>query len=100
MEAAKHIHPHTLESYFLGKAKFKTRQREILRFLVNKKGQAFTDRGIMRVLGFTEMNQVRPRITELLRVGAILEVGKTKCPVTGRTVRTVAAPKQLQFQLS
>ena len=99
MEAAKHIHPHTLESYFLGKAKFKTRQREILRFLIHR-GKPFTDRELMIELGFFEMNQVRPRITELLRIGAILEVGKTKCPVTRRTVRKVAAPKQLQLQLS
>jgi predicted HTH transcriptional regulator len=75
-----------------------TRRKEILRLLVHT-GQPFTDRQIMRALGYQEMNQVRPRITELVKAGSLRESGKGKCPVTGKTVRLVQAPTQAEFEL-
>jgi hypothetical protein len=52
-----------------------------------------TDREVKEKLGYTDMNQVRPRITELLRAGLAIEVSETVCPTTGQTVRVVAAVK-------
>jgi predicted HTH transcriptional regulator len=46
-----------------------------------------TDRDCMRILGFTEMNQVRPRITALIERGVLEECGNVKCPETKKTVR-------------
>lgn len=51
-----------------------------------------TDRQVMDGLGFREPNQVRPRISELVDLEALREVGSTRCPVTGKTVRLVDVP--------
>jgi hypothetical protein len=56
--------------------------------------QGLTDRQIMLVLEYDEMNCVRPRITELKKKGLVREVGKTKCPRTGKSVRLVRAFEQ------
>lgn len=49
-----------------------------------------TDREIMDRLKFTDMNMVRPRITELIKKKKLLkEVGARLCPVTGKWVRVV-----------
>lgn len=37
------------------------------------------------VLGYEDMNKVRPRIRDLKRLGYILEVGKRECSLSGRT---------------
>ncbi len=52
--------------------------------------QPRTDRDVMRMLGFTDMNKIRPRITELVDAGALREVGTIKDDTTGRHVRLVA----------
>lgn len=53
-----------------------------------------TDREVMRALGWTDPNMVRPGITKLTQVGVLAEVGQIKCEITGRTVRlSTRAPK-------
>lgn len=47
------------------------------------------DREVMHKLGFRDPNAVRPRITEMIDEGLLKEVGKSKDPVTNRTVRLV-----------
>jgi hypothetical protein len=64
------------------------RQRQILDVLTRER-KAMTDREIMRYLGFTDPNMVRPRITELLAAGTIREAGNKFDSGTLRTVRTV-----------
>jgi hypothetical protein len=54
-------------------------------------GGPMTDRQVMAALGFTDPNQVRPRITELKDADWVIEVGKAKDPETGKTVRVVRA---------
>lgn len=49
--------------------------------------RAFTDRQMMHILGFTDMNSVRPRITELTDTGYLVEVDSVRDEVTGKTVR-------------
>lgn len=46
-----------------------------------------TDRQVMEHLGFTEMNQVRPRISELIDAGALVEVYDQPDHITGKSVR-------------
>lgn len=46
-----------------------------------------TDRMVKDMLGFEDMNSVRPRITEMVKNGFLQEVDQAKCPVTGKKVR-------------
>ena len=48
-----------------------------------------TDRDCMLALGFSDMNAVRPRITELVQAGLLREAGNVQDPITNKTVRTV-----------
>ena len=49
-----------------------------------------TDREVMAGLGFSDPNAVRPRITELVAAGVLVEDGEVLDPVTDRMVRRVA----------
>jgi predicted HTH transcriptional regulator len=69
---------------------FSSRERTILDCIAGQ--GSGTDRQIMRRLGFIEPNSVRPRISELIEAGQLLEVGSTKDSVTGKTVRIVGLP--------
>lgn len=53
-------------------------------------GRQATDRRVMRALGMTDPNSVRPRISEMIDAGILKEVGSTKDTETNRTVRVVA----------
>lgn len=48
-----------------------------------------TDRDVMRGLGFTDMNAVRPRISELIDARLLVECGKRRCATTAQAVRIV-----------
>jgi predicted transcriptional regulator len=58
-----------------------------------------TDREIKEIMGMGDMNAVRPRITELIKLGYIEEVGSIKCPVTNKTVRQVMIINEGQMTL-
>jgi hypothetical protein len=47
--------------------------------------------------GFSDMNSVRPRITELVEEGFLVEGPSVKDALTGRTVRTTS--KKVQTDL-
>lgn len=49
-----------------------------------------TDRQAKERLGEADMNAVRPRITEMVDSGVLVECGKMKDEVTGKTVRVCA----------
>lgn len=55
---------------------------------------AATDREVMAGLGYRDMNACRPRLSELISDGLLVEVGARRCPVTGKTVRVVGIPKR------
>lgn len=63
------------------------RRAQVLDFLRHH-GPA-TDRQIMRGLGFSDPNAVRPRITELLDMGLITQAGTTTDPTTHMQVRLI-----------
>ena len=48
-----------------------------------------TDRRIKEHLNLPDMNNVRPRVTELLKLGHLVECGDEICNVTNKTVRKV-----------
>lgn len=49
-----------------------------------------TDREVAQGMGFgQDMNACRPRITELIAAGRLMEVCSRRCPATGKTVRVV-----------
>lgn len=85
----QNMHVNSLEVYFLGERQwFSKREIQVLE-VVERMGKA-TDREIMLALGFSDMNSVRPRLTQLKEDGVIEEVGDKTCPVTKKTVRIVA----------
>lgn len=51
-----------------------------------------TDRQARDVLGFDDMNSVRPAITRLCDMGLLIERGQIRCQTTGKTVR-VCSPR-------
>lgn len=72
------------ESYVNFLPKVMTRQKSILEALEEK---PMTARELAHKLGFTDLNAVKPRITELLRKDKIRVCGVQKDPVTQVTVR-------------
>ena len=84
------VHQNSIEGYHAGKATISHRALQVLAVLRQSKA-AMTDREIMRSLGFSDPNSVRPRITELIDAGIITEAGNTKDELTGKTVRKVRA---------
>jgi|TARA_Y100000034_G_C6627749_1_gene273895 predicted HTH transcriptional regulator len=62
-------------------------------------GESMTDRQILNTLEVTDVNNIRPEITRLKQKGVLKETGKTKCPVTGKTVRTVSIQKEFSETL-
>ena len=84
------LHPNSTDAHAQGKESghFNERERLILEKL--KEAGPMTDREVMTALSFSEPNAVRPRITEMVRRGDLVEVGSKVCPVTHKTVRIVS----------
>ena len=85
------MHENSYNAYVSEIPKMSKRANQIYRFLNENRDVRFTDRDVMTGLGYTEPNQVRPRITELLRTKRVIEVGKQKCETTGKHVRLIQA---------
>ena len=84
------VHPNSIAAYHSSGPMISRRAQMVLEW-VRKNGQA-TDRQIVDGLGFRDMNACRPRVTELVQIGALREVGSTRCPITSKTVRLVDVP--------
>ena len=96
------MHRNSIEAYEELRNSLNHRQDQILA-LIERKPHS-TDREILANYGGIEMNQVRPRITELIEKKLVKETGSKKCLVTKRKVRTLKAidynnPAQLNLQL-
>lgn len=81
------IHSHSVLAYHQELPKLSRRALAVLNWI--EYHPKVTDREVMRGLGFSDMNAVRPRVTELVDAGALVEVGERRCPVTGKTVRVL-----------
>lgn len=82
------MHVNSLAAFYEGKSEFfSQREQQILR-AYTQLGRA-SDRDVCNLLGFRDLNAVRPRITELIEDGVLEESGGQQCPVTGKLVRVV-----------
>lgn len=88
----KNIHLNTIQSYYEIIAELPNRQAQVYKACVElmKKKKIATDRTIKEYLGFHDMNQVRPRINELIRSRKLVEADTVVCPLTNRKVRALA----------
>ena len=83
------VHENSRKAYHEELPVFSARELAIMDVFRESGGFAMTDRTVMQRMGFTDKNSVSPRITELIDAGYLMEVGKVKCPMTGKTVRVV-----------
>ena len=98
MDPTRATHANSLECYDEEKGALSRRATAVLQ--VYRRHGAMTDRQVLGVLGYSDMNSVRPRVTELLAAGMVHECGTTTDQVTGKTVRLVqATPKAEQLEL-
>lgn len=81
------IHQHSIDAYHSERPRSSRRLDSVIAWLELHPKQ--TDREIVEGLGYRDMNAVRPRVTEGIDAGRIVEVGEKVCPVTGKTVRIV-----------
>lgn len=81
------IHEHSRVAYHAELPKLSRRAAAIIAWLELHPRK--TDREVMLGMGFTDMNSVRPRITEAIDMGSLVEVGEKVCPMTRKTVRIV-----------
>lgn len=58
-----------------------------------------TDREVLAGLDLPDMNCVRPRITELCKLGLVIECGRVKCSVTNKSVRQVKIREESDNQM-
>lgn len=89
MERGDNVHGHSLESF---DTLTKYNREEIIYRLFKRENRPMTDRQVKDLLGFDEMNAVRPRISEMSknhdgRPGRLEECGQVKDYKTGKTVR-------------
>lgn len=87
-QAPHSTHPNSVASFRNMDKVIADRHGEVIEAL-KVLGQA-SDRQIMAHLGFNDPNAVRPRITELVALRVVDEVGSMVDPETNRTVRVVA----------
>lgn len=85
--AAHRMHENSLSAYHAEETKLSARAQAILDWITVH--GPHTDREVMRGMGFTDMNSVRPRITELIEMAKLMQVGDVRCPVTNKLVRRV-----------
>tara|TARA_R100001510_G_scaffold55612_1_gene59819 strand:+ start:2475 stop:2753 length:279 start_codon:yes stop_codon:yes gene_type:complete len=86
------MHNNSIKAYHEELPRLSKRASDIYNFFANidnRNERFFTDRQVKTILGFDDMNQVRPRITELIKLGLLEEVAKIKCPTTRKVVRVV-----------
>jgi len=81
------MHPHSLEAYFNLVDRLYGRRHDVFE-VVRKKGP-MTDKAIMVALGFSDPNAVRPRVSELIKMGIFYQSGEVRDPVSGVRVRVV-----------
>ena len=81
------IHQHSIDAYHQEQPKLSRRALAVLDWI--ELHPKVTDREVMLGLGYSDMNSVRPRITELVDAGRLVEVSERVCDVTGKTVRVV-----------
>lgn len=91
------MHENSLDAYEEEKPKLGKRCAAV--YGVYERLGAATDRQVMEALGFTDMNSVRPRINDMMKMGLLIEVGSRKDSATGHRVRIVGLKTKQQGEL-
>ena len=86
------MHENSIKTYGEEKVRLSKRAVTIYDTFKANPHLQFTDRMILKKLSQTDPNYVRPRITELIKAGLLIECGKVNCHETGKTVRVVKLP--------
>ena len=81
------MHENSLKAYKTERIKLGRRASEVLGTILEL-GHC-TDRMVKDKLKYSEMNAVRPRITELIKKGLVEEAGSKKDELTGKSVRII-----------
>lgn len=84
------IHNNSYNAYTEEQPKLNKRAVSILEYMRDVRA-SLTDRQIQTGMGYAERNMVQPRISELIKMGCLFEVGKVKCSLTNKSVRLVSA---------
>lgn len=96
------IHDNSIDAYYQEKPKLGGRRRKIIEVFF-KEGSSLSDRQVLNRLKLHDMNQVRPRITELVNEGYLEELGHIKDAVTDKKVRTCRIinnkPEQIEMEV-
>jgi len=83
----REMHQNSLDAHTEDEPKLCKRMIEIFNDVkLHGKG---TDREIAERMGFGHRSEVQPRISDLIKIKHLEEVGKVKCAITGKTVRVV-----------
>jgi hypothetical protein len=88
--ARRSMHRNSLEAYESEGVQLGKRAAAI-HALVLRSGRTWTDRQLMTALGFTDMNSIRPRVSELIKAEMLAECGSVIDEQTGKRVRIVRA---------
>lgn len=92
-------HRHSAESLHDEQAQGRiSRRAEAVLKVLQGATRPLTDREIADALGFSDLNAVRPRITELIALGFVAEMRAVRCETTGKTVRTTRALHWAEIQ--
>lgn len=91
------MHRNSLDCYQAEEAKLSARAQAIYDYL--ERHGPRTDRQLMREMGFQDMNAIRPRVTELIDAGKLMELQSVRCEVTRKTVRRVDLRRPRQMEL-
>ena len=86
--AVRRVHPNSSQALRESAHELSQRAAAVLA-VYRRASHPMTDRDVKCLLGFADMNAVRPRITELIESGLLRECGRVKDAVTGKMVRVV-----------
>lgn len=94
---SKNVHDNSVLSYEELKPTLGKRQQAVLSALESLR--VATDREIRDYLCLDDMNQVRPRVNELLKMNVVCESGNVTCTTTNKLVRQLRLNREDKNQL-
>ncbi len=81
------MHDNSIKSYYELAKELGEKQFQIYNLFCSQKSTPLTDRQVKDLMNLDDMNQVRPRINELIKKDLLMEITPCKCQTTGKTVR-------------
>lgn len=91
------VRENSIDTYIELKDHLSGRSLEVYKY-IEKHGKS-TERQIKDGLGYDDMNAVRPRVTEMIESGLLIEGLKVRDSVTNRPVRTIMIDTQCNHSI-